>query len=283
VATDVTVEQILMPDQRVVLVTGASSGIGEACSQLLSQRGYRVYGLSRRASGSDGTGNHGLIHIPMDITGDLPVKQAIDHVLQHEGHIDIVVNSAGMGIAGAIEETSIEEARAEFEVNFFGVLRICRAVLPGMRQQRSGYIVNIGSIGGLLAIPYQGLYSASKFALEGFSESLRMEVRDFGIRVVIVEPGDHKTPFTANRRVTNGSSNPTYFDRFHRAVARMAADEQSGPTPDRVARLVHKIVTTANPRLRYTIGPGSQRAAALLKRIAPYSLVERAMRRYYGV
>ncbi|HXE12733.1 MAG TPA: SDR family NAD(P)-dependent oxidoreductase [Bryobacteraceae bacterium] len=277
-------EQIMMADQRVVLVTGASSGIGETCARFLSQRGHRVYGVSRRAAGASNAGDNGVIHLSMDITRDVSVKQAVGFLLQREGRIDIVVNSAGIGIAGAIEETSIEEARTQLEVNFFGVLRICRAVLPAMRERGSGYIVNIGSIGGLIAIPYQGLYSASKFALEGLSESLRMEVKDFGIRVVIVEPGDHKTSFTENRRPTDESSgNSPYRDRFHRAVARMAADEQSNPGPERVARLVYKIVTTANPRFRYTVGPASQRAAVLLKRIAPYSLVEKVMRGHYGV
>jgi len=271
-------------DQRVILVTGASSGIGGACAHFLSQRGHRVYGFSRRGAGTCQTGDRGIIHLSTDITDDLSVKQSIEHVLRREDRIDAVVNSAGMGIAGAVEETSMEEARAQLEVNFFGVLRVCRAVLPVMRQRGSGYIVNIGSIGGLIAIPFQGLYSASKFALEGLSESLRMEVKDFGIRVVIVEPGDHKTSFTENRRLTDESlGNPAYLDRFQRAVARMAADEQSNPGPERIARLVHKIVTTANPRLRYTVGPGSQRAAVLLKRIAPYSLVERVMRFYYRV
>jgi NAD(P)-dependent dehydrogenase (short-subunit alcohol dehydrogenase family) len=276
------VEQIMAADQRVVLVTGASSGIGEACARFLSQRGLRVYGFSRRATGTSKTGDNGVVHLAMDITDDCSVKQAVGLVLEREERIDIVVNSAGIGIAGAIEETSIEEARMQLEVNFFGVLRVCRAVLPAMRERGSGYIVNIGSIGGLIALPYQGLYSASKFALEGLSESLRVEVKDFGIRVVIVEPGDHKTSFTENRRLTDESSgNSPYRDWFQRAVARMAADEQSNPGPERIARLVHKIATTANPRFRYTIGPGSQRAAVLLKRIAPYSIVESLMKRYY--
>jgi NAD(P)-dependent dehydrogenase (short-subunit alcohol dehydrogenase family) len=276
------VEQIMAADQRVVLVTGASSGIGEACARFLSQRGLRVYGFSRRATGTSKTGDNGVVHLAMDITDDCSVKQAVGLVLEREERIDIVVNSAGIGIAGAIEETSIEEARMQLEVNFFGVLRVCRAVLPVMRERGSGYIVNIGSIGGLIALPYQGLYSASKFALEGLSESLRVEVKDFGIRVVIVEPGDHKTSFTENRRLTDESSgNSPYRDWFQRAVARMAADEQSNPGPERIARLVHKIATTANPRFRYTIGPGSQRAAVLLKRIAPYSIVESLMKRYY--
>ena len=128
------------------------------------------------------------------------VEQAVATVLGREGRLDIVVNNAGMGIAGPVEDTSIEQAKRQLEVNFFGAFRVCRAVLPAMRRQRSGYIVNIGSIGGLIAIPYQSMYSASKFALEGLSEALRMEVRPFGIRVVIIEPGDHKTALTENRQ-----------------------------------------------------------------------------------
>jgi short-subunit dehydrogenase len=168
-------------------------------------------------------------------------------------------------------------------VNFFGVLRVCRAIIPVMREQRAGYIVNIGSIGGLIAIPYQGLYSASKFALEGLSESLRLEVRRFGIQVVLIEPGDHRTGLTGNRRLTAESqSNPAYRDRFHRAVERTAADEQNGPEPQAVARLLHRIVTNPRPRLRYTVGPLPERAAIWLKRLLPYSLVEKVMGFYYS-
>jgi NAD(P)-dependent dehydrogenase (short-subunit alcohol dehydrogenase family) len=264
--------------KKVVLVTGASSGIGRACAELLAGRGYRVYGASRRPAGSP------LVEsIAMDIRDEASVRDAVAAVLAREGRIDILVNSAGIAIAGAVEDTSIEEARHQFDVNFFGILRVCRAVLPGMRERRAGSIVNIGSIGGLIAIPYQGFYSASKFALEGLSESLRLEVRQFGVHVVLIEPGDHRTGLTENRRSTvESQSNPAYRSRFPRALERMAADEQNGPEPEAVARLLLRIVKKARPRLRYATGPVPQRAAIWLKRLMPYALVEKVMDFYYS-
>jgi NAD(P)-dependent dehydrogenase (short-subunit alcohol dehydrogenase family) len=216
----------------------------------------------------------------VDVTDDDSVEHAVRAVLDREGRLDIVVNNAGMGLAGPVENTSIEEARRQLEVNFFGAHRVCRAVLPAMRSQGGGYIVNIGSIGGVIAIPYQAMYSASKFALEGLSEALRMEVRRFGIRVVIIEPGDHKTALTQNRQFTEMSSE-AYRQSFEAALARTAHDEQSSPGPDQVARLLYRIVNRRNPRLRYTIGPVAQRAAVWLKRLAPNSILEYGMRTYY--
>jgi NAD(P)-dependent dehydrogenase (short-subunit alcohol dehydrogenase family) len=262
---------------RVVLITGASSGIGACCATFLSQRGYCVYGASRSARTAPG-----ITPIELDVTDSTSVSQSIETVLAREGRLDVLVNNAGFGIAGAIEDTSVEEAVAQFEVNFFGVVRMCRAALPVLRQQRSGYIINIGSIGGLIAIPYQGFYSASKFALEGLSESLRLEVGPFGVHVVIIEPGDHRTSFTENRRSTHASvQGSAYLERFEKAIARMAADEQGGPAPDGVARLVHKVINHPNPRLRYTTGPAAQRAAIWLKRSMPYAVIEKIMKAYY--
>ncbi len=214
----------------------------------------------------------------MDVTGDESVLRAVAVVMEREGRVDVVVNNAGIAIAGAVEDCRIADAKEQFDVNLFGALRVCRAVLPAMRAQRAGYIINVGSIGGLVAIPYQGLYSASKFALEGLSESLRLEVRDFGIRVVLIEPGDHRTGLTANRRFVESD---VYRDRFDCAIARMACDEQGGPHPDGVARLVYRVMQKRNPRLRYTVGPVLQRAAVWLKRMMPYAVVEKAMRHYY--
>ncbi len=262
-------------NKRVVLVTGASSGIGLACAKHLAGRGYRVYGTSRRTANGDFT-------LTMDVTDDQSVERAVATVLEREGQLDILVNNAGMGIAGPVENTSIEEAKRQLDVNFFGAFRVSRAVLPIMRSQRSGYIVNIGSIGGLIAIPYQSMYSASKFALEGLSESLRMEVRPFGIKVVIIEPGDHKTAITENRTAMSGGAE-AYQESFQAALARTAHDEQSGPGPEQVARLLYRIVNTRDPRLRYTIGPAQQRAAVWLKRLLPYSITEYSMRTYFGL
>lgn len=219
----------------------------------------------------------------MDVREESQVRAAVNGLMKREGRLDVVVNNAGIAFAGAVEDTSIEEAREQFDVNFFGALRVCRAVLPILRRQRSGWVVNIGSIGGLVAIPYQGLYSASKFALEGLSESLRLEVRQFGVRVVLIEPGDHRTGLTGNRRGTAASeSNPAYREPFGRAVRRMAADEQGGPEPEAVARLLHRIVNRSHPRLRYTVGPVPERAAVWLKRLLPYAVLERVMGAYYS-
>jgi NAD(P)-dependent dehydrogenase (short-subunit alcohol dehydrogenase family) len=266
-------------EKRVVLVTGASSGIGLACATFLAGRGYRVYGTSRRAGTSQAGGVAMLV---ADVTDDRSVEQAVAAVLAREGRLDIVVNNAGMGIAGPVENTSIEEAKRQLEVNFFGAFRVCRAVLPALRSQRSGYIVNIGSIGGLIAIPYQAMYSASKFALEGLSESLRMEVRPFGVKVVLIEPGDHKTAITENRTAMTGGTD-AYSQSFQAALARTAHDEQNGPGPEQVARLLYRIVNTRNPRLRYPIGPATQRAAVWLKRLLPYSVTEYSIRSYFGL
>ena len=271
--------------QRVVLITGASSGIGRACALYLAERGFRVYGTSRRAALEAGDMPLGAISmLTVDVTCDRSVEQGIEAVLSREGRLDIIVNNAGMGIAGPVESTSIEEARRQLEVNFFGVFRVCRAALPIMRHQGSGYLVNIGSIGGVIAIPYQALYSASKFALEGLSEALRFEARPLGIRVVVIQPGDHRTAFTENRQLTEMSGNSGAYRRpFLSALNRMARDEQSGPEPEQIAALLHRIVNSRDPRLRYTIGPPVQRAAIWLKRLLPYSLIERGMRMYYGL
>jgi NAD(P)-dependent dehydrogenase (short-subunit alcohol dehydrogenase family) len=267
-----------MSDRRVALVTGASSGIGRACAELLAARGLRVYGASRHPE------PHAAFEsLRMDVREEASVDEAVADVMRREGRIDVAVNNAGIALAGAVEDTSLEEAKDQFEVNFFGVLRVCRAVLPILREQGSGYIVNIGSIGGLVAIPYQGLYSASKFALEGLSESLRLEVGRFGVHVVLIEPGDHRTSITKNRRRTAGSrSNPVYRERFERATARMAADERGGTEPGATARLLFRIVNHARPRLRYTVGPAPQRGAVWLKRLMPYAVVEKVMDFYYS-
>jgi NAD(P)-dependent dehydrogenase (short-subunit alcohol dehydrogenase family) len=268
---------------RVVLVTGASSGIGLACATHLAERGFRVYGTSRRAAGG-GIGPGSMTMLAADVTDDGSVEQMVATVLAREGRLDIVINNAGAAIGGPFEETSIEQAKDQFEVNFFGVLRVCRAVLPAMRSQRGGYIVNIGSIGGLLGLPYQSLYSASKFALEGFSEALRMEVRQFGIRVVVIEPGEHKTAITQNRQFaeTLGATG-AYGPSVAAALGKTAHDEQNGPGPEQIGRLIYRIVNQRNPRLRYTIGQVSQRASVWLKRISPSGIFEYGVRTYYGL
>lgn len=284
-----------MVHPRVVLVTGASSGIGKVCAEHLHARGFRVYGTSRRAgqasSPSDGASgasrgtqavDAGPTLIPLDVRCDDSVARAISLVLDREGAIDAVVNNAGFGVAGAVEETTVEEAVAQFETNFFGTVRVCRAVLPVMRRQRSGYVVNVSSIAGQIGIPFQAIYSASKFAVEGFTEALRMEVAPFGIRVSLVEPGDFRTGFTASRRVSANTTS-AYLERQQRAISVMERAETRGATPEAVALLVEHILTSHSPRLRYAVGPVGERVAVMLKRIVPARLFELGIASYYRV
>lgn len=276
-------------ENRVVLIVGASSGIGYHCAMHLHRRGYRVYGTSRKASqGNEPDGRRETKYpfnmIQMDVDSDASVEAGINSVLRAEPTIDTVVNSAGYGLAGAVEDTSIEEAKQQFETNFFGALRVCRTVLPIMRQRRYGYIVNIGSIAGALGIPFQSIYSASKFALEGYSEALRMEVAPFGIQVVLIQPGNYRTDFTA-RRVTaaEAKNSSAYRDTFKRALGVMERDELNAPEPVAVAQTVEKAITSKAPRLRYVVDPTVARVAPLLKRLLPYPVVEYGLKRVFKI
>jgi NAD(P)-dependent dehydrogenase (short-subunit alcohol dehydrogenase family) len=271
---------VVETNEKVILVTGASSGIGRACATLLAQQGHRVYGTSRTRRGAVAD----FTMLPMDVTDAATVQAAVQTLLEREGRIDVVVNNAGIGYGGAVEDTALEEAQATFETNFFGALRVCHAVLPAMRAQRNGTIINISSIGGMISLPFQGLYSASKYALEGMSEALRMEVKRFGIHVVLVEPGDTCTQFTANRRNTRGADeNPIYREAYRRTLARIEADERNGAAPETVARTVLRIVASSRPKVRYVVGPFQQKLAVLLKRLIPSGLFERIIMMTYGI
>jgi len=212
------------------------------------------------------------------------VNSVVELVIKHEGRIDVIVNCAGFGIVGAVEDTSIEEAKSQFETNFFGVVRVCRAVLPLMRAQRSGLIINISSIAGLVSLPFQAFYSASKFALEGLSEAMAMEVAPFGVRIVLIEPGDFRTKFTANRKRTRGSANDSqYRQRYQKALAVFEKEEANGDDPIAVARLVSRIIDHESPRLRYSVGPTGERIVPALKQILPQKLYKWLFMKHYDI
>jgi NAD(P)-dependent dehydrogenase (short-subunit alcohol dehydrogenase family) len=268
---------------KVVLITGASSGIGRACAEHLAARGDRVFGAQRRILPT-GEGPAGVEMIGMDVDTDRSVEEGVAKVAALAGRIDAVVNNAGTAWMGAVEETSIDEARAQLETNFFGVLRVCRAVLPIMRAQGGGHIVNISSLAGVLGLPFSGLYSASKFALEGMSESLRLEARRYGIKVVLIEPGDFRTQLPAVRRHTAASQTASaYADAFARFKAQQDKDEAAAATPEPVARLVARVLDSPSPRLRYSVGMLSQRIVVPLKRVLPQRLFEMLLVRALGL
>ena len=259
-------------ERKVILVTGASSGMGYATATLLHRSGYHVYGTARR----DNVPDPAFPVLTLDVTSDESAAACIAELVSREGRVDVVVNNAGFGICGAVEDTSPEEAQAQFDVNVYGVLRVCRAVLPHMRERGAGLIINISSLGGIMAAPFHGLYCASKFALEGMTEALRMEVKSFGVHVCMIEPGDIRTSFTANRLMTKESeTNPAYTRACGLALDGMEKAEQSGPGPERIAKLVRRIIQTPSPRLRYLAAPGVQTLAPALKKILPQPLFEK--------
>ncbi len=249
-------------------MTGASSGLGAAAAASLAGPGSRVYAASRRGTVDQAGAAAGVVPLTMDVDDDASVAGGIDAICRREGRIDAVVNCAGYGVAGAIEDTPIAMAQAQFNTNVFGVMRVCRHVLPVMRRARAGLIVNVTSIAGEFALPFQGLYSASKFAVEGLSEALRAEVRPFGIDVVLVQPGDFRTGFTAARQVAGADDSP-YAERARRALEIAARDEGAGADPRQAARVIAGIVASRRPRLRYVTGPAAQEWLMRLRYVLP--------------
>ncbi|MFP4345305.1 MAG: SDR family oxidoreductase [Anaerolineales bacterium] len=271
--------------ERVVLITGASSGIGKASAAHLARRGWQVYGTSRTPQPvlPQPAGCKSLTMIPLDVTDAASVSAAVSTVVERAGRLDAVVNNAGVGLFGPLEEVPLEEVRAHFETNVFGLLRVCQAALPALRRQGGGYIVNIGSLAGQIALPFQGIYSAAKFAVEGLTEALRMEVRPFGVHVVLVEPGDVATAFTAHRRRVGGGAGSPYASRAQGALAVAESDEQNGISPRLVAYLLARVLDHPHPRLRYTVAGWQQRLAPLLRRWLPDRWVRWLLMQHYGL
>jgi NAD(P)-dependent dehydrogenase (short-subunit alcohol dehydrogenase family) len=260
---------------KTALVTGASSGIGEATAQRLVTAGYKVYGTSRRAAKAN---QRAFELLPLDVTSDESVEATVTEVLRLEGHIDLLVNNAGFGIApAAAEESSIEQARSIFETNFFGIVRMTRAVVPHMRRQRAGRILNIGSVLGFLPAPYAALYAATKHAVEGYSESLDHELRTRGIRVSVIEPAYTKTQFDAHLLEADAK-----LDEYREVRAAMGKKLKqvlaAAEEPRIVADVVLEAAGAARPKLRYTAGRVASRVR-LLRRFAPAALLDTGIRK----
>lgn len=267
--------------KKVILVTGASKGIGMATVRALANEGHRVYGVSRNITNKHG---YPFTAIRMDVTDSRSVKEVINGIIAKEGRIDVLVNNAGNGIAGPLYDMPVEAARAQFEVNFFGVVSATSTVLSGMIERKAGLIINISSIAGLIGLPYQGLYSASKFAIEGYSQSLRMELFNTGINVAVVNPGDFKTSFTGNRRkLPFIYPNEKLANDFNAAVKRMEADENKGGDPSDVADKICEIVEAGKPKQNYLVGAIGQTIAPTLKKLLPSRLFVKLMNDHYGL
>jgi NAD(P)-dependent dehydrogenase (short-subunit alcohol dehydrogenase family) len=259
----------------VVLVTGVSSGIGRAVADAFAAKGFEVFGTSRNPRTTQPVA--GVELVQLDVTDDASVAAAVSTVVQRAGRIDIVVNNAGAGVFGAAEETSIAQAQQLFDTNFFGLVRLTREVLPYLRAQRSGRIINIGSVLGFLPSPYGSLYAASKHAVEGYSDSVDHETRDFGVRVSVVEPGYTNTSFEAN--ATDADSPLDSYEAVREHVKQVIAKAvRAGDDPAVVAQTVLKAATSRTPKVRYPAGPLARRLS-LLKKFAPAALLDNGIRK----
>ncbi len=269
----------------VALVTGGSSGIGESTARALLAKGFTVYAVARRVDRMSALADAGVHTFAMDVTDDASMVAGVERIIAEQGRLDVLVNNAGYGSYGAVEDVPIEEARRQFEVNVFGLARLVQLVTPHMRARRSGRIINISSIGGKFYEPFGAWYHATKFAVEGFSDSLRMELRPFGIRVVLIEPGPIRTEWNeiARDSLLEHSGDTAYAGHARRAHAVLTEFDRPSraSTPDEVADKIAKAATTRRPAARYPVGRGA-RAITTSRDLLPDRLFDEVVSRMYG-
>jgi len=264
---------------KVVLITGGSSGIGKAIGTYLSDKGYVVYGTSRNPENYKEALSFDLLK--MDVTDGDSIEAAIASVLDAHGRLDVVINNAGIGITGPIEETPNEEIEKAFDTNYYGPVSVMKAVLPVMRKQGAGHILNITSIAGYMGLPYRGVYSATKAALEITTEALRMETKQFGIQIINVAPGDFATNIAAGRYHSPVLEDSPYKEAYGSTLAMMNDHVDHGEDPIKMARKVHHIIQTSNPKVRYKVGAFMQKFSVVLKGILPNRVYEKMLMNHY--
>ncbi|GHC62828.1 SDR family oxidoreductase [Ulvibacter litoralis] len=264
---------------KVVFITGGSSGIGKAIGDFLSERGFIVYGTSRNPSKKPSTSNFPLV--ALDVTLPETITAAVSEVIKKEGRIDVLVNNAGVGITGPIEETPTKEIEHAFNTNFFGPILVMKAVLPHMRNQGGGKILNITSIAGYMGLPYRGIYSATKAALEITTEAFRMETKQFGIQMTNIAPGDFATNIVAGRYHAPVLEGSPYKDAYGKTLAMMNEHVAIGEDPTKMAKVVLEIIEAPRPRIHYKVGAPLQKFSIVLKRVLPDKLYERMLLNHY--
>jgi short-subunit dehydrogenase len=262
---------------KVVLITGGSSGIGKSIGDYLTQKGYLVYGTSRDASKIQ---DSKFQLVSLDVTKKDTINECMDKVISAEGRIDVLINNAGIGITGAIEEIPEEEIKKNFETNFFGPINVIKAVLPQMRKQQSGLVINITSIAGYMGLPYRGPYSASKGALELLTESFRMELKDFNVHMTNVAPGDFATNIAAGRYHAPVKEDSPYA-KYASVLHDIDDHVDKSQSPIAVAKKVLQVIETNNPRAHYKVGSFLQKFSIVLKRILPDKMYEKMLMNHY--
>ena len=263
---------------KVVLITGGSSGIGKSVGEFLVQKGFVVYGTSRN---SERIKNHPFSLVSLDVNDTETISNAVNEIISKEGRLDILINNAGMGITGPIEETPTNEMRNVFNTNLFGAIDVMKAVLPQMRLQKSGLIINVTSIAGYMGLPFRGIYSATKGALEIVTEAIRMEVKSFGIEVTNVAPGDFATNIASGRYHTPVFENSPYKEAYQSNLNLMDTHVDSGSDPIEMAKEIYKIINTPKPKIHYKVGDFMQKFSILLKKILPDTIYEKMLMNHY--
>jgi len=263
---------------KVVLVTGGSSGIGKSIGEYLTEKGFIVYGTSRNPEHYQ---NSKFSILQLDVKKIETIQQTIATIIEKEGKLDVVINNAGAGITGAIEEIPEAEIKANFDTNFFGPINVIKAVLPQMRKQQAGLIINITSIAGYMGLPYRGIYSASKGALELLTEAFRMELKDFNIKMTNIAPGDFATNIAAGRYHAPLLENSPYKKPYGNTLELMNSHVDSGSNPNMMAHAVLKVINTKNPKTHYKVGAFMQKFSIVLKRILPDTVYEKLLINHY--
>ncbi len=265
---------------KVVLVTGASSGIGKSISIFLNQKKYIVYGTSRNP---DKVKDVPFNMLALDVLDVLSIEKAVEAVIAKEGKIDVLINNAGKGITGPIEDTPTDEMKSNFDTNFFGPIEVMKAVLPQMRKQKKGKIINVTSIAGYMGLPFRGIYSASKGALELVSEATNMEVKQFGVNIINVAPGDFSTNIASGRYHTPVFENSAYKEKYAENLDLMDNHVDSGMDPLVMAKGIYKIINTQNPKIHYKIGGFMEKFSIVLKRILPDTWYQKLLMNHYNL
>ena len=264
---------------KTVLITGASSGLGQGIAKYLAGRGYRVYGTSRKQHPDE----NAVKMLAMDVNDIASVKEAINKVVAETGRIDVLLNNAGLGLAGVAEHLLEEDLQKVFQTNVFGLLKVCQEVLPVMRKQKEGLIINISSIGSEMGLPYRGGYSASKAAVDRLTEAMRMEVKQFGIKACIVQPGDIKSNINANRVTSPVPDGSPYKEKFDVAHRGMNEGVSEGMEPAAFGPVIEKIINTKNPGVYYRVGKSTEKLSVLVKKILPGKRFEKILMKHFDL
>lgn len=263
---------------KTILITGASSGIGKSIALYLHQKNYKVYGTSRNPENYP---NFPFSLLQMDVRNHESIQKCIDFVLEKEGKIDILINNAGVGITGALEEIPQNEIENQFQTNLFGPIAVIKAILPSMRNQKNGLVINITSIAGYMGLPFRSLYSASKGALHLITEGLRMELKPFDIEVVNVAPGDFDTDIASRRFHAPAQENSPYFTTYKKMLDKINCDVHQGKNPEILAKKIENIIVNKNSKINYKVGGFLEKFSIILKRILPDKVFEKILYNHY--